>query len=56
MIANKKYLVTCDNKVLRTNDQIDLVTSLLYHEGSKFQNYLRILCQLILERNGENRE
>ena len=41
MIAKKKYLVTCDNKVLRTNDQIDPVTSLLYHEGSKNQKIFK---------------
>lgn len=35
MIEIKKYFVIDSNKILRTNDQIDPVTSLLYHEGSK---------------------
>ena len=50
MIANKKYLVTCDNKVLRTIDQIDPVTSLLYHEGSKFQKLFKNIMSINIRK------
>ena len=50
LIANKKYLVTCDNKVLRTNDQIDPVTSLLYHEGSKFQKIFKNIMSINIRK------
>jgi hypothetical protein len=45
MIEIKKYFVIDSNKILRTNDQIDPVTSLLYHEGSKIQEELIHKCQ-----------
>ena len=50
MNAKKKYLVTYDNKVLRTNDQIDPVTSLLYHDGSKNQKTFKNIMSINIRK------